>query len=204
MSSSAMRTGTTARWIERLVERLEPALKQRLGFKPGIWIDDDALRASRDFSKEIPDSVKESAVFLLLPSPSYIRSSYCVEQECRIFEGTIAARRGRFGRQLRQRSVRVPLPDPADGRQRALDALPGPHRHRLLRRAGHARLGTPQFETQFRRLVGELVGLLKRMRNQSTAVFLYPPNPAPTCRPPTRRSRRSWRLTAIASCRTGP
>ncbi len=84
-------------WINRLLDRLEPALKQRLGIKPSIWIDEDKLRQSRDFSKEIPDSVKSSAVFLLLPSPTYIRSRYCVEQECTVFEATIAGRRARFG-----------------------------------------------------------------------------------------------------------
>ena len=66
-----------------MLDRLEPALKQRLGIKPSIWIDDDKLRQSRDFSKEIPESVKSSAAFLLLPSPTYIRSRYCVDQECR-------------------------------------------------------------------------------------------------------------------------
>ena len=73
-----------------------PALKQRLGTKPAIWIDDDQLRASRDFSAEIPDSVRSSAVFLLLTSPTYIRSTYCVAEECRTFADSLPARRARF------------------------------------------------------------------------------------------------------------
>src|SRR5215510_11388491 len=88
--------GDDRSWINRLVDRLEPALKQRLGITPHIWIDDDALRKSRDFSAEIPDSVQSSAIFLLLASPSYIRSDYCVRHECGVFEKTIAARRSRF------------------------------------------------------------------------------------------------------------
>ena len=53
--------GDDRSWINRLVDRLEPALKQRLGVKAELWLDDDALRRSRDFSKEIPDSVERSS-----------------------------------------------------------------------------------------------------------------------------------------------
>src|SRR5262245_33637414 len=88
--------GDDREWINRLIDRLDPALKQRLGVRAAIWLDDDALRKSRDFSKEIPESVRSSAVFLFLPSPSYIRSRYCVDQECAVFERTIAGRRSRF------------------------------------------------------------------------------------------------------------
>src|SRR3954471_13818749 len=166
-------------WIERLVDKLEPALKQRLGFKPAVWIDDDSLRASRDFSREIPDSVKQSAIFLLLPSPSYIRSSYCVEQECRIFEGTIAARRARFGDGFSNDlfAFRCPIL-PVDGNEH-WTLFPGLTDVAFCDEQDTLAAGTPQFEAQFRRLVGMVVDLLKRMRNQSTAVFLYPPNPGP-------------------------
>src|SRR5688572_10784081 len=88
--------GDDRAWINRLVDRLEPALKQRLGIKASIWIDEEALRRSRDFSAEIPDSVQSSAIFLLLASPSYIRSDYCVRNECGVFEKTITDRRTRF------------------------------------------------------------------------------------------------------------
>jgi hypothetical protein len=169
--------GDDRAWIERLVDKLEPALKQRLGFKPSVWIDDDSLRASRDFSKEIPDSVKQSAVFLLLPSPSYIRSSYCVEQECRVFESTIAAKRARFGAGFSNDlfAFRCPIL-PVDGNEH-WTLFPGLTDIAFCDEQDTLAATTPQFETQFRRLVGMLVDLLKRMRNQSTAVFLYPPNP---------------------------
>ena len=72
--------GDDREWIDRFVDRLEPALTQRLGFKPTIWIDEDDLRRWRDFSREIPDAVQASAVFVFLASPTYIRSRYCVEE----------------------------------------------------------------------------------------------------------------------------
>jgi hypothetical protein len=56
--------GDNREWISRFAGRLESALKQKLGDPAKVWIDKDDLRATRDFRKEIPDSVKSSAVFL--------------------------------------------------------------------------------------------------------------------------------------------
>lgn len=171
--------GDDREWISRLVDRLGPALKHRLGLQPSIWIDDDELRRSRDFSKEIPDSVKSSAVFLLLPSPTYIRSRYCIDEECRVFEETIAARRARFGPGFAHDlfALRCPIL-PIDGNEH-WSLFPGLTDVAFCDESDAFAAGSPEFETALRRLAGELVGLLKRMRNQSTAVFLYPPHPPP-------------------------
>jgi hypothetical protein len=83
-------------WIKRLIERLKPELKRRLAIEPTIWVDEDSLWRSRDFRREIPSSVRSSAVFLLLCSPSYLGSEYCVREECRAFADTIPLKRGRF------------------------------------------------------------------------------------------------------------
>jgi hypothetical protein len=165
-------------WISRLVDRLGPALKQRLGLAPSIWIDDDKLRASRDFSQEIPETVKTSAVFVLLPSPTYIRSVFCVREECRTFESTVASRRARFGPAFANDLfvMRCPILPVDDDEHWAL--FPGASDIRFCNDVEMLAIGSPEFDAAFRRLVGELVELLKRMRNQSTAVFLYPPQPA--------------------------
>jgi hypothetical protein len=170
--------GDDREWINRLIDRLEPALKQRLGLKVSIWIDNEQLRSSRDFSREIPETVTSAAVFLLLPSPTYIRSGYCIDEECRVFSETIAARRSRFmtadfANELF--AFRCPIL-PIDGNEHwalfaGLTDIP------FCDDSDTFTAGSPQFDTSFRRLVGELVGLLKRMRNHSTAVFLYPPQP---------------------------
>jgi hypothetical protein len=164
-------------WINRLVDRLLPAVKHRLGVEPSIWIDDDELRRSRDFSKEIPESVKASAVFLLLPSPTYIRSRYCIDEECRVFDETVAGRRARFGPAFANDLfvLRCPIL-PIDNNEH-WSLFPGATDIPFCDDADMFAAGSPPFETTLRRLVGELVGLLKRMRNQSTAVFLYPPTP---------------------------
>jgi hypothetical protein len=167
-------------WVNRLIARLEPAIKQRLGVKPSIWIDDEKLRASRDFSNEIPESVRSSAAFLLLPSPTYVRSRYCVEVECKVFTETYPARRARFASKEFANELfafRCPIL-PVDGNEHwtlfaGLTDIP------FCDEADTFATGSPPFEASFRRLVGELVDLLKRMRNHSTAVFLYPPQPGP-------------------------
>ena len=131
--------GDDRAWIDRLVDRLEPALKQRLGIKAASGSTTKTCGRSRDFSQEIPDSVESSAVFLLLASPSYIRSEYCVEQECRVFEKTIDARRAASRARVRQRAVRAALSDSAGRRQRALVAVSRADRHRVLQRVGDVR-----------------------------------------------------------------
>src|ERR1700704_1266442 len=88
--------GDDREWINRLLDRLKPAIKRRLGVEANIWIDDDSLRKSRDFRQEIPNCLRSSAVFLFLPSPTYIRSPYCVSEECRAFEEILPTRRARF------------------------------------------------------------------------------------------------------------
>ena len=171
--------GDDRSWINRLVDRLEPALKQRLGIKASIWIDDDALRRSRDFSAEIPDSVQSSAIFLLLASPSYIRSDYCVRNECGVFEKTITARRTRFASAnfandlFALRCLIVPV----DGNEH-WSLFPGLTDIAFCNESETFAADSTDFETSFRQLTGELVALLKRMRNSSTSVFLYPPRPA--------------------------
>ena len=46
--------------------------------------------------------------------------------------------------------------------------------------AGTFTHGSPEFEAGFRKLTGELMLLLKRMRNGSTPVFVYPYHPSPS------------------------
>jgi hypothetical protein len=165
-------------WINRLLDRLKPELKRRLGIEPTIWIDKDDLRSSRDFRKEIPESVRSSAVFVLLPSPTYIRSPYCVGEECRAYGETIPLKRKRFGGDFanEQFVLRCPLLPVDDNEHRQL--FPGLTDIDFCSDMGSFPIGTPEFETSFRKLTGELMQLLKRMRNRSTPVFVYPPNPS--------------------------
>jgi hypothetical protein len=167
-------------WINRLLDRLKPAIKRRLGVEANIWIDADSLRKTRDFRKEIPDSVKSSAVFLLFPSPTYIRSPYCVSEECRAFQEALAARRVRFTIAEftnEQFALRCPiLPVEKNKHWKLFEGLTDVP---FCNQADTYSIGSLEFETSFRRLTGELVALLERMRNHSTSIFLYPLDPGP-------------------------
>jgi hypothetical protein len=172
--------GDDRAWITSFVDRLNVELDRRLGIKTAVWIDKDDNRATRDFSKEIPDSVRSSAVFLMLPSPTYIRSAYCVDEECRIFAELLPSRRAQFtGPQFSNELFAARCPILAvDGNEhwKLFEGLTDIPFHDD---AGTLTAGSAEFNRSFGRLVDELGGLLKRMRNHSTSVFVYPQRPGP-------------------------
>ena len=166
-------------WINRFVQQLKRTLDRRLGTRTSVWLDEDDNRKTRDFTREIPDSVRSSAVFLLLPSPTYIRSAYCVDQECRIFAETVEQRRERFAIPdfaNEMFALRCPIL-PVDGNEH-WSLFPGLTDIPFFAATGTYVLDSSEFEKSFAVVVGQLVDLLKRMRNHSTPVFLYPPHPA--------------------------
>jgi hypothetical protein len=170
--------GDNREWISRFARRLESALKQKLGDPAKVWIDKDDLRTTRDFRKEIPDSVKSSAVFLFLLSPTYIRSQYCVEIECQTFQETLPTKQVRFtGREFanEQYALRCPLPHVDNNEHWQL--FPGLDDILFCSESDTYAIDGTEFEKSFSNLTQQLVPLLKRMRNRCTPVFLYPPEP---------------------------
>ena len=170
--------GDDRKWVEAFVSRLQADLDDKLGSATQIWLDAEDNRPSRDFSREIPAAVQSSAVFLLLASPTYIRSAYCVDVECKMFAGTLDQRRGRFTAAEfanEQFALRCPILPIDNNDHWAL--FPGLTDIAFADAGGTFALDTADFKRSFGRLVGELADLLKRRRNHSTAVFLYPPSP---------------------------
>jgi hypothetical protein len=155
-------------------------LKQRLGVEPDFWIDSEDLRRHRDFNKEIPASVKSSAVFLFFPSPSYIRSGYCVHEECRAFAETLPLKHNRFSAHdfandlFAFRYVLLPV----DGNEH-WQLFPGLTDITFCDDSGTFSAASPEYEASFREAARGLMDLLKRMRNHSHAVFVYPFTPGP-------------------------
>ena len=171
--------GDDREWISRFVLLLNSVLDRRLGTRTSVWLDADDNRKSRDFSREIPDSVRASAVFLLLPSPTFIRSAYCVEQECRIFAESIEARRERFAAPFANDLFAVRCPILPVDRNEHWTLFPGLTDIPFHDETATFDFESAEFDKSFGQLVGELVDLLKRMRNHSTSVFVYPPSPDP-------------------------
>ena len=170
--------GDDRRWIDAFVQLLQTDLDDKLGAATDIWLDKEDNRPSRDFSREIPGAVQSSAVFLLLASPHYIRSQYCVDVECKVFAETIPARRGRFDKPEfanEQFALRCPILPVDDNDHWSL--FPGLTDIAFGDSTGTFLAETSEFKRSFARLVGELGDLLKRMRNHSSAVFVYPSSP---------------------------
>ena len=124
------------------------------------------------------ERLRRSALFLLLPSPTYLRSQYCRE-ECSIFEATIADRRARLGASFVHElfAIRSPVV-PIDGNEH-WELFPAVADIAFCDDSETFALNSPEFEKAFRRLVDHVVHLLGRIRGQSAAVFLHPSNPEP-------------------------
>ncbi len=167
-------------WIRSFYELLKPALREQLGVEANVWIDEQNLERSQDFRSEISQSVSQSALFLFLPSNQYVRSRYCVENECFAFARTIEKKRARFDAKEFQNQLfafrAAILPVDHDDHWHLIAGATDYKFH-----DGRFRLPvvTAEFITEFNRLVIDMAGLLKRMRNHSTKVFLYPRDPGP-------------------------
>ncbi len=168
--------GDNRQWVERFLDRLKNEIKPRLGIEPVIWVDDDKLRRDRDFRLEIPDSVESSAVFLLLPSPTYIRSRYCVEEECAAFRRTLEKRRARFNtKEFANSLFALCCPILAVENNEHRELFPGATDIAFCDEKDTFKAGSKKFEESLSLLVGEAVELLRKMRHHATPVFLYPP-----------------------------
>jgi hypothetical protein len=174
--------GDDRAWIRNFYETLKPALKDRLGVAPNVWIDESTLGRSEDFRREIPEELKTSALFLFLVSPQYLQSAYGVDVECKEFASTITQKRARFNTaEFRNQLFAFRAPIVRIENNEHWKLIEGLTDYTFYDDGGFpiplVRSGS--FETEFRRLVRDISALLRRMRNLSTPVFLYPRDPGP-------------------------
>lgn len=66
-------------WIEALHNRLNDRLGDLLGRQPNIWRD-LKLRGNDEFSEEILRILSQSAIFVSIISPRYIKSEWCLKE----------------------------------------------------------------------------------------------------------------------------
>jgi hypothetical protein len=71
--------GLTKEWIEVLHNRLNDRLGALLGRQPVIWRD-PKLRGNDEFSEEILGILSQSAIFVNIISPRYIKSEWCLKE----------------------------------------------------------------------------------------------------------------------------
>jgi hypothetical protein len=177
--------GDDREWTLRFVERLKRDLDRWLGSPVSLWVDKNSNPPTADFAREIPENVQAAAAFLLLPSPTYIRSPYCVDVEYQAFASTIDARRAKFAAPNMANELfvaRCPILPVDDNEHWAL--FPGATDIPFYNDdSGTFETGSPDFEKALDGLVGHLSALLKRMRNHSTPVFLHPSRPGADLQP---------------------
>jgi len=67
-------------WVTNLVRHLDTEVRQRLGTKDlRIWID-HSLDGNRPLTPEIMQAIRRSAALIVITSPSYIASEWCVRE----------------------------------------------------------------------------------------------------------------------------
>lgn len=82
-------------WVAHLRDRLHAAVRLRLGFSPNIWMDKRDLDPNVNFDNEIHDQL-DSAVLILVASPTYIASDYCEKERKAFLKVTGTKHKARF------------------------------------------------------------------------------------------------------------
>ncbi len=74
-------------WVSALIEAVEIRLSQRLGRSEfyKLWIDDE-LSPSSEVTPTIVKALEESAVIIIILSPSYVASPWCQQEKNKFFE----------------------------------------------------------------------------------------------------------------------
>jgi hypothetical protein len=69
-------------WVDALVRILESALNMKLGRRDiaSIWRDSQSLRGNHEVTGHINEQVKRSALLLVVLSPGYLSSEYCLKE----------------------------------------------------------------------------------------------------------------------------
>src|SRR5262245_20008212 len=78
------------RWVNQFHKELESRLEMLLGRRIEIWRD-PKLRGNDELSEAITDALARSTTFLLILSPRYLKSEWCVK-EFEFFKTTTSGR----------------------------------------------------------------------------------------------------------------
>ena len=170
-------------WIEEFIARLDLGLRQAKNIETKFFLDEASSSQSRDFTRNIPDELNRSGVFLLLLSPSYLRSTYCVQVECRSFRESINDRRSRYGPpEFGNENFAICCEILASREEATSELLPGCSPLTFYDdpdALSPAPFDSPICKSSLRTLTSVLGKLLERMRSSYAKVFVYPLTPGP-------------------------
>src|SRR4030095_13411524 len=84
-------------WVSTLVQDLRYLLAQKIGRNEAfsIWWDEIDLRGNHDVTLEIRTRVQQSVTLLMVLSPGYLASKWCMQEKDLFFEVLGGAPQGR-------------------------------------------------------------------------------------------------------------
>ena len=75
------------KWVSTLLQDLRNLLAQKMGrLDACIWWDETELRGNHDVTSEIRTILQQSATLLMVLSPSYVKSKWCMQEKDLFFE----------------------------------------------------------------------------------------------------------------------
>ena len=169
-------------WVRHFAKRLEDEVSQHLGRQPSIWIDTRDLDSYVDFDKQIHDDL-DAALLIVIATPKYSRSDYC-RNERAVFRELVSKKHAvKFASGALQNALFIL-------KAVALTEKPESHRKEDLASLNDLffcegegfesrkfSLESRDFEDALHTLQGQVCGLLNKMRNRCSPVFLWPRDP---------------------------
>jgi hypothetical protein len=161
-------------WIDGFAAALRSGLRERLGQDVSLWQDVDRVRLGENWHVSLERAIDDTAAFLAIVSPIYLRSTWCQRERRRFLEHTgtddAAARAQRFLKIIKSPSD--------DGAERAL--LPHIQDLSFFRSSDTGDSvgfvpGSEEFRLKLREAVHAIASLLRSMRRRHQAVFIATP-----------------------------
>jgi hypothetical protein len=162
-------------WVTKFERTLKDRVHVRLGREPEIWRD-RKLSDEQDFTAEIENRLKSTAILLLILSPSYHKSDFCGRERRHFLENLDGPLR--LGTRLRMVKA-IKMPSERD-RTRVEEAL-GFNFFNEIKGSEHLPREAG-FDRAVNRLADGIANILKEMLNAKTPVYVAEPAP-PEARP---------------------
>jgi hypothetical protein len=165
-------------WIQAFEQSLREQLVDILGPEVVIWQDIKEIRLGDDFTAELQEAIRNSAAFIALISPNYLRSAWCRDERVLFLDHCHSRSDLQYGNSCR--FLKVVRIRPEDDSHRAILSKIEDLQLYYERAKGDARPlipGSADFRARMEQAGGAVIALLRRMRSQREAVFVASPAP---------------------------
>ena len=170
-------------WVAHFGDRLQSAVRYRLGLAPTVFFDKRVLRPDLDFDAEIHDQL-DAAALILVASPTYLTSRYCRKERDYFLKKTATKHTERFRKDdLANANFIFKVISLADNALSHRDILPGLKLSDIPfceNKRGYWRsfsIDAKEFADAIDELGYHVAELLASMRAKCPPVFLWPDSP---------------------------